>query len=118
MRELLIAVVLGVVEGLTEFVPVSSTGHLIVVGHLLGFEGDKTATFQVFIQLGAVLAVTLLYRNRFLALLTLRSGRGVSGRNGWGLIALTTLPVVVAGATTHGLITERLFTTTTVAVGW
>ena len=49
-----VAFILGVVEGLTEFVPVSSTGHLIIASHLLGFVGEKAASFQVAIQLGAI----------------------------------------------------------------
>lgn len=53
MHSLLIAAILGVVEGLTEFLPVSSTGHMIIVGHLLGFEGDTAKTFEVVIQLGS-----------------------------------------------------------------
>ena len=57
MHSLLIAAILGVVEGLTEFLPVSSTGHMIIVGHLLGFEGDTAKTFEVVIQLGSILAV-------------------------------------------------------------
>lgn len=60
MPELLIALILGLVEGLTEFIPVSSTGHLIVVGHLLGFTGAKADTFEVVIQLGAILSRGLL----------------------------------------------------------
>lgn len=55
MHSLLVAAILGVVEGLTEFLPVSSTGHMIIVGHLLGFEGDTAKTFEVVIQLGSIL---------------------------------------------------------------
>ena len=54
MTESLAAVVLGLVEGATEFLPVSSTGHLILVGHLIGFTGDKADSFDVIIQLGAI----------------------------------------------------------------
>lgn len=61
---LLKAAVLGVVEGATEFLPVSSTGHLIIVGDWLGFTGARAKTFDVVIQLGAVLAVVWLYREK------------------------------------------------------
>ena len=60
MHSLLIAAILGVVEGLTEFLPVSSTGHMIIVGHLLGFEGDTAKTLEVVIQLGSILAVVVM----------------------------------------------------------
>lgn len=55
------AIVMGVVEGLTEFVPVSSTGHMILIGSLIDFSGDFAKMFEVVIQLGAILAVVVLY---------------------------------------------------------
>lgn len=58
------AMIMGLVEGLTEFLPISSTGHLIIVGDLLGFE-DKGETFKIAVQLGAILAVLFEYRQRF-----------------------------------------------------
>jgi undecaprenyl-diphosphatase len=118
MTDLLIAVVLGIVEGVTEFVPVSSTGHLIVAGHLLGFTGDRADTFEIFIQLGAILAVVTIYWQRMLSMATLQSGDGVQGRRGLALVAVTTLPALVLGAVLHDTIKDRLFSPTTVAIGW
>jgi len=57
MNDIIVAIILGIVEGVTEFLPISSTGHLILVGHWLNFTGDKANTFKIFIQLGAILAV-------------------------------------------------------------
>lgn len=110
-----IAVVLGVVEGVTEFLPVSSTGHLIIAGHLLGFVGEKAASFEVAIQLGAILAVALLYWRRFLALLPTAevSTRSSSTLNGWAgvlRLGLATLPALVVGFLARHAIKERLFT--------
>lgn len=117
MNELFYALILGLVEGITEFIPVSSTGHLIVVGHLLGFKGPKAATFEIFIQLGAILAVVFLYKERFLRLFTLQRSVGFSGLSGWILLGLTSLPALVLGALAHGLIKQYLFNPITVAVG-
>ena len=101
MDSLGIAVVLGIVEGLTEFIPVSSTGHLILVGHLLGFVGEKAASFEVAIQLGAILSVVVLYWRRFIELIpaqsTADSHSTLRGWSGLWRIALATLPALSVG---------------------
>lgn len=109
-----IAAILGVVEGLTEFLPVSSTGHLIIAGHLLGFVGGKASSFEVAIQLGAILSVLCLYRGRFYRLLPapFEFNETSSKLEGWaGLvrIALATLPALVVGFFGRHVIKEQLF---------
>jgi undecaprenyl-diphosphatase len=69
MPILLIAIILGIVEGVTEFLPVSSTGHLILATELLGFNAEKWAAFNVIIQLGAIFAIVALYWRTFWAVL-------------------------------------------------
>ncbi len=109
--------ILGIVEGVTEFIPVSSTGHLIVAGHFLKFEGARASAFEIFIQLGAILAVLVIYKERFLGLLKLREKTGFHGSNGIKLLFLTTLPALFAGALLHKTIKTHLFNPFTVAIG-
>jgi len=110
-----VAILLGIVEGLTEFLPVSSTGHLIVAGRLLGFRGETAETFEIFIQLGAILAVVVLERRMFLDLLRPGARNGFAGPRGCGLLLTTTAPALVAGALLHDWIKDNLFGPVTVA---
>src|SRR5437773_5601357 len=113
-----IAILLGVVEGVTEFIPVSSTGHLVVAGELLGFTGGSADTFKIFIQLGAILAVVLIERRRLLDLANPRARGGLSGLRGCGLLAVTTLPILATGYLLHDRIEQRLFGPATVALAF
>ena len=110
------AVLLSIVEGLTEFLPVSSTGHLIITGDLLDFTGEKASVFSVFIQLGAILAVVVLYWERFWGLLRPRADRPFSGFRGIWLLILTCIPACIMGLLLHDFIKAHLFTPATVAV--
>ncbi len=108
------AAIMGVVEGITEFLPVSSTGHLIVAGHLLGYSDEKAACFEIFIQSGAILAVVVLFWRRFWGLLPLKEHNhpdkgALSGWRGLFLLALTTIPALVAGYLFRPTIKAYLF---------
>lgn len=109
MDSLFTALIMSVVEGLTEFLPVSSTGHLILVGDLLHFTGEKAATFEVVIQLGAILAVVVLYWPRFRGLIWPRPYVRFAGARGLWLLLLTTIPACIMGLLLHGIIKEYLF---------
>ena len=108
MSDLLIVILLGIVEGLTEFLPVSSTGHLILAGELLGFKGDVSTTFDIVIQLGAILAVIVLYWQRFwqvaLGLLGWQQGAVAFTRN----ILLGFLPSAVIGLLVYKMVKAML----------
>lgn len=109
------ATIMGIVEGLTEFLPVSSTGHLIITGEMIDFVGAKAETFEVVIQLGAILAVVYLYRQRFVGLVRPIPGVAFSGFRGLYLLFLTSLPASILGLLTNDLIKTYLFNTQTVA---
>jgi len=116
MHELLSAVWLGLIEGVTEFLPISSTGHLILAGDLLRFTGPEAKTFEVVIQFAAILAVMHLYRDRFLGLLRPSPDRRFSGPFGIWLLFLTTLPAGLLGLLAHSQIKEHLFAPAPVAM--
>jgi undecaprenyl-diphosphatase len=110
------AALLGVVEGVTEFIPVSSTGHLIVVGHWLGQTDERAKTFEIFIQLGAILAIVWLYRVRLTAAMAEAwTGAPAGGRRLLVNLALGFIPVGVVGLLAHEWIKARLFSPTVVA---
>jgi undecaprenyl-diphosphatase len=121
MNSWAIAVVLGIVEGVTEFLPVSSTGHLIIAGNLLGFVGDKASSFEVAIQLGAILSVVILYWHRFVGLIPTNersSNRRASTLTSWsGLwrIAVATIPALLIAFVARRPIKEKLFNPEAVA---
>ncbi len=110
----LMAAVMGVVEGLTEYLPVSSTGHLILAEKWMGTSFHES--FEVVIQSGAMLAVLVEYWRRFLRLADFRSREGFSGFRGLGWLALTTLPAVVSGVLFYPAIKEKLFSAGVIAV--
>jgi len=103
-----IVIILGIVEGLTEFLPVSSTGHLILVGHWLGFTGEMASTFEVVIQFGAILAVVWEYRVSLLghaATIT----RDAESRRYYANILVAFIPAAILGFLFHDALKEHLF---------
>ncbi|MDM5312006.1 undecaprenyl-diphosphate phosphatase [Peribacillus frigoritolerans] len=126
MWEIFVAVILGLVEGLTEFAPVSSTGHMIIVDDLWLnskelFGSEVANAFKVVIQLGSILAVVVLFWGRFMDLLGLRKLKGTSAVNGQKLnllqIIVGLLPAGVLGLLFEDYIDDNLFTMKTVIVG-
>lgn len=111
---LLTALVLGIVEGLTEFLPVSSTGHLIIVGDLLGYNDDTSKVFKIVIQLAAILAVCWDYRERLIKV-AVGVPSDPSALRFVGLLFVAFLPAAVLGLMFHSTIKNLLFNPLTVA---
>ena len=109
MDTTLTAALLGLLEGLTEFLPVSSTGHLLLAAHFLGFE-SAGKTFEVVIQLGAILALFSVYAALVVRLL-LRARHEDAARRAIVSILLAFLPAVVVGVLAHGFVKSVLFET-------
>lgn len=115
---LLHALWLGLVEGLTEFLPVSSTGHLILTSRALGLSGAFSDAFDVAIQSGAILAVVLLRRERFARLLPSRPDGALDGKRGLWHLGLITAPALLLGFLFRHAIKERLFAPGPVALAF
>lgn len=126
MGDYMIAVILGIVEGVTEYLPISSTGHMILVGDWLGFTGPRASVFEVFIQLGAILSVLVIYKEKFIRMLRqyrcwdmLRPQNW--RRNDTGLtlahVGAGIVPVMIIGYFAHGVIKTYLFSVGTVIIG-
>jgi len=109
-----IAAVLGVVEGLTEFLPISSTGHLILAGSLLGFTGEKVKVFEIAIQTGAIFAIVLMYWRKLSDITISLSRNPVSRRFTFNVI-IGFLPAAILGVMFSKSIKAHLFSPVVVA---
>lgn len=112
---LLKALFLGLIEGLTEFLPISSTGHLILFGHLIDFKSDSGRVFEVVIQFGAILAVCWLYRQKIIALIRGFFSGEVHARRFAINVFVAFLPAVVIGVLAVDFIKQVLFSPLVVA---
>ena len=108
------ALFLGIIEGLTEFLPISSTGHLIVAGSLIGFDAESHAVFNIAIQLGAILAVVYEYRARFTHVLTHIGKDRLANRFVLNL-AIAFIPAAAIGLLLNDFIEKVLFNPVSVA---
>ena len=108
-QDTIIAAILGLIEGLTEFIPVSSTGHLLLAGHFLGFDSPGRS-FEVLIQLGAIMAILGVYARRLWATFT-AAPHDPAARRFILSVLLAFMPAVVIGVMAHGFIKEVLFET-------
>ena len=113
--DLLSVLILGLVEGLTEFIPVSSTGHLILAGELLGYDASAWKVFNIVIQLGAILAVVVLYWRTFWTVATGLFGWQEGAVRFTRNLALAFLPAAVLGLALHSVIETLLGSPTVVA---
>ena len=100
-------ILLGLIEGLTEFIPVSSTGHILLAGHFLGFESPQK-TFEILIQLGAILSILTVYAARLWRLALDLPSDPRARRFVFGVV-LAFLPAAVAGVALHSVIKQGLF---------
>jgi undecaprenyl-diphosphatase len=108
------AALLGIIEGLTEFIPVSSTAHLLLTSHLIDFTAIQNNLFEIVIQLGAILAICVIYRKKIVDLLL--HFKEKSQQKFILNISLAFLPAALIGAAFHGSIKEIFFNNLTIAI--
>ncbi|HOW17269.1 MAG TPA: undecaprenyl-diphosphate phosphatase, partial [bacterium] len=114
MLDIYKTLILGIVQGLTEFLPISSTGHLIISGNILDFGGEFAKTFDIAIQLGSIMAVAIIYRPKFREYVKIRPNLEVFPNVIH--IIITMMPAIILGALFHGVIKEYLFNPKSVAI--
>lgn len=116
MSDIIKAIILSIVEGITEFLPISSTGHLILVNHFIKFQGSFAKSFDVIIQFGAILSVLVLYWNK---LYPFSKGKTMRQKREtvilWCKVIVALMPAVVLGVLFGDFIEEKLFNPITVA---
>jgi undecaprenyl-diphosphatase len=117
------AIVLGIVEGLTEYLPISSTGHLLVTARILnlpdsGTAGDAVKSYEIAIQFGAILAVLLLYRHRLRTMFDGLRGRDAEGRRVLNAVVIAFVPSAIVGVIAEKIIKDLLFGVSPVVVAW
>ena len=117
------AIVLGIVEGITEYLPVSSTGHLLVTARILdlptgGAAGDAVKSYEIAIQFGAILAVLVLFRHRVWTMVEGLLGRSDDGRRLLIAVAIAFVPAAVVGVVSEKAVKDVLFGTWPVVVAW
>lgn len=117
MSEIIKAIILGVVEGITEFLPISSTGHLILVNQFITFDEQFTKMFDIVIQLGAIISVVVYFRKRLFTF-TRENGSYLQSQTAdlWKKSIIGVLPALVIGAMFGKRIQEVLFNSTTVSI--
>lgn len=117
MNDFIVSIILGVVEGITEFLPISSTGHLIIVNRFFDFTGDFSKMFDVVIQFGAILAVVAVYWNR---LFPFGGGKSKEETRAifilWLKVCVGVIPAVIVGALLGSAIKTYLFNPVTVSI--
>ncbi len=113
------AIIIAIVEGITEFLPISSTGHMILVGDLIKFNGtDFSKMYEVVIQLGAILAVVVLFWNKIKDMIVSLFSGEKKGLRFWANIIVATIPAMILGFAFDDLIDKYLFSAKTVAIGF
>lgn len=116
MLVILKAIIMAIVEGLTEFIPVSSTGHMILVGDLINFKGTFAKLFEIVIQLGAILAVVVIYWDKLYNSVKGIFSPDLKGLRFWINIVVAAIPATILGFLFDNFIDEKLFNSFTVAL--